>query len=103
MFTETMSHYITQTGLKVMILLSSWPHKCEDFPCILPHMHICLAFSSFWFVCIFYPPFMFFFLSFFKKIVKLKNEKVNTPKYKPNIIIILCFFKVILGDIFYYI
>lgn len=30
-------------------------------------------------------------------------KKVNTPKYKPNIIIILCFFKVILGDISYYI
>lgn len=106
MFTETRSHYTTQTGLKVMILLFSWPHKCEDFQCILPHMHICLAFI-FFLVCMYLlsTPNPLCFSSFlFKKNSRAKKWKtVNTPKYKPNIIIILCFFKVILGRIFYYI
>lgn len=105
-FTETRSHYITQAVLKVMILLSSWPHKCEDFQCILPHTHICLLFLLFGlYVSFIHSPIHYVFLPFFKKkIVELKKWKtVNTPKYKPNIIIMLCFFKVILGGIFYYI
>lgn len=105
MFTETRSHYITQAGLKVMILLSSWPHKCEDFQCILPHMHM----SGFFFFLVYTyllsipQPFMFFFLSFKKNSRAKKWKTVNIPKYKQNIIIMLCFFKVILGGIFYYI
>lgn len=105
MFTKTRSHYITQAGLKVMILLSSWPHKCEDFQCILPHMHM----SGFFFFLVYTyllsipQPFMFFFLSFKKNSRAKKWKTVNIPKYKQNIIIMLCFFKVILGGIFYYI